>query len=159
MPSMYSNMPQQGTTYQNTMFPYPQIAPMSQPMGYMPVNRSVIAGRMVKGLDDIMYGDVPQDGSVGIFPQEDGKFIYTKTLNNMGQIITQKFVPAPDEEQNEEKKSENAIVADGSTASMDDIMSTLNDIVDLLTKSNNPKTNQSKTNQNGSDSDKNSKEE
>lgn len=159
MPSMYSNMPQQGTTYPTPMFPYPQITPMNPPVGYAPMNRSVLAGRMVKKLDDITYGDVPQDGSVGIFPQEDGECIYTKTYNNMGQILTQKFVQAPLEESKDEEKSEDTAIANGSEVSNQDIMNAIDNLVDFLTQSNNSKSNRSENNQNGSDSDKNSKED
>lgn len=153
---MYGNVPQ-GNNY---MFPYPQIAPMNQPMGVGGMTRNVLAGRMVKHLDDITLSDIPQDGSVGIFPQEDGKCIYTKTWNNMGQIITQKFVPSEIITPTSEEESTEPTVSEVTNQDiMNGVMNmtdTLSDVLNLLTQPNSKPT---QNIQNGSNSNKNSKED
>lgn len=155
---MYSNMPQQGM-YSNTMFPYPQIAPMSQPMN-VPLARNVLSGRIVKNLDDITPADVAQNGSVSIFPQEDGNCIYTKIWDNDGTIKTQKFVPSEAQSFASDKKENNETnVVNSSDPSYQEIMDTLNDILDLLTQSSPSKKNRYQNNQNGSETNKDSKED
>lgn len=70
----------QSQTYQN---PYIQ-----QPSRF----RS-IPGRTVNNLDEITPQEVPMDGSVSLFPQNDYSAIYAKTWTKDGTIATVKFVP------------------------------------------------------------------
>ena len=52
-----------------------------------------IPGRLVSNLDEITPQEVPMDGSVSLFPQQDYSAIYAKTWTKDGTIATVKFVP------------------------------------------------------------------
>lgn len=52
-----------------------------------------IPGRVVNNLDEITPQEVPMDGSVSLFPQNDYSAIYAKTWTKDGTIATVKFVP------------------------------------------------------------------
>lgn len=67
-------------TYQN---PYVQ----------QPNHFQSIPGRLVNNLDEITPQEVPMDGSVSLFPQNDYSAIYAKTWTKDGTIATVKFVP------------------------------------------------------------------
>ena len=62
-----------------------------------------IPGRLVNNLDEITPQEVPMDGSVSLFPQNDYSAIYAKTWTKDGTIATVKFVP--EQPQMEPKKS------------------------------------------------------
>lgn len=148
---MYNNM------YNNTakpsdffnQAPYPQVAPYN--MGnYPPVTRSVVPGRMVDSLEEIMVGEVPQDGSLGLFPQKDGSKIYAKMWTSDGKIRTMTFVPS---EQDDSVPSKESVQQDSANNdSMEKFMAKVDqrfdDLMDLLTSPD------SKKHQNGSDSGK-----
>lgn len=70
----------QSQTYQN---PYIQ----------QPSRFQSIPGRLVNNLDEITPQEVPMDGSVSLFPQNDYSAIYAKTWTKDGTIATVKFVP------------------------------------------------------------------
>lgn len=70
----------QSQTYQN---PYVQ----------QPSRFQFIPGRLVNNLDEITPQEVPMDGSVSLFPQQDYSAIYAKTWTKDGTIATVKFVP------------------------------------------------------------------
>lgn len=70
----------QSQTYQN---PYIQ----------QPSRFQSIPGRLVNNLDEITPQEVPMDGSVSLFPQNDYSCIYAKTWTKEGTIATMKFVP------------------------------------------------------------------
>lgn len=52
-----------------------------------------IPGRLVNNLDEITPQEVPMDGSVSLFPQNDYSAIYAKTWTKDGTIATVKFIP------------------------------------------------------------------
>lgn len=52
-----------------------------------------IPGRLVNNLDEITPQEVPMDGSVSLFPQNDYSAIYAKTWTKDGTIATVKYVP------------------------------------------------------------------
>lgn len=52
-----------------------------------------IPGRIVNNLDEITPQEVPMDGSVSLFPQNDYSAIYAKTWTKDGTIATVKYVP------------------------------------------------------------------
>ena len=59
-----------------------------------PQNRfQSIPGRLVNNLDEITPQEVPMDGSVSLFPQNDYSAIYAKTWTKDGTIATVKFIP------------------------------------------------------------------
>lgn len=52
-----------------------------------------IPGRLVVNADEITPQEVPMDGSVSLFPQNDYSCIYAKTWTKEGTIATMKFIP------------------------------------------------------------------
>ena len=58
-----------------------------------PAMPASIPGRMVTNADEIVPQEVPMDGSVSLFPQNDYSCIYAKTWTKEGTIATLKFVP------------------------------------------------------------------
>lgn len=54
---------------------------------------SMLPGRQVVNADEITPQEVPMDGSVSLFPQNDYSAIYAKTWTKDGTIATVKFVP------------------------------------------------------------------
>ena len=67
-----------------------------------PAMPASIPGRMVTNADEIVPQEVPMDGSVSLFPQNDYSCIYAKTWTKEGTIATMKFVP--EQPQNGEPK-------------------------------------------------------
>lgn len=71
---------------------------------FNPPNRfQSIPGRTVNNLDEITPQEVPMDGSVSLFPQNDYSAIYAKTWTKDGTIATVKFIP--EQPQMESQKS------------------------------------------------------
>ena len=58
-----------------------------------PTMPAIIPGRLVANADEITPQEVPMDGSVSLFPQNDYSCIYAKTWTKEGTIATLKFVP------------------------------------------------------------------
>ena len=58
-----------------------------------PTMPAMIPGRLVANADEITPQEVPMDGSVSLFPQNDYSCIYAKTWTKEGTIATMKFVP------------------------------------------------------------------
>lgn len=55
--------------------------------------RPVLSGRIIQQLNEITPQEVPMDGSVSLFPQNDYSCIYAKAWNSQGGIDTVKYVP------------------------------------------------------------------
>lgn len=99
----YSNPGNNPYTWNNAYTPGASYAP--QTGGYMAGNQTPnlyqnqsnrfqsIPGRLVSNLDEITPQEVPMDGSVSLFPQNDYSAIYAKTWTKDGTIATVKFVP------------------------------------------------------------------
>lgn len=66
---------------------------MNNPFFNQPNRFQSIPGRLVNNLDEITPQEVPMDGSVSLFPQNDYSAIYAKTWTKDGTIATVKFVP------------------------------------------------------------------
>lgn len=66
-----------------------RLAQFNSPRNQM---NSVIPGRVVNSLDDIMPDEVPMDGSLAVFPQVDLNRIYAKGWTDNG-IVTVCYVP------------------------------------------------------------------
>ena len=64
-----------------------------------------IPGRLVNNLDEITPQEVPMDGSVSLFPQNDYSAIYAKTWTKDGTIATVKYVPQHSMSYNEYRKA------------------------------------------------------
>lgn len=58
-----------------------------------PIMPATLPGRLVANADEITPQEVPMDGSVSLFPQNDYSCIYAKTWTKEGTIATVKFVP------------------------------------------------------------------
>lgn len=58
-----------------------------------PTIPATIPGRLVANSDEITPQEVPMDGSVSLFPQNDFACIYAKTWTKEGTIATMRFVP------------------------------------------------------------------
>lgn len=54
---------------------------------------AMLPGRLVANADEITPQEVPMDGSVSLFPQQDYSCIYAKTWTKEGTIATIRFVP------------------------------------------------------------------
>ena len=63
----------------------------------------VLPGRVVNNSDEITPQEVPMDGSVSLFPQQDYSCIYAKTWTKEGTIATLKFVPEQTQAATEQK--------------------------------------------------------
>lgn len=66
-------------------------------------NYQVLSGRVINNPDDITPQEVPMDGSVSLFPQQDYSCIYAKTWTKEGTIATMKFVPEQPQVATEQK--------------------------------------------------------
>ena len=62
-----------------------------------------LQGRMVNGVDEITPQEVPMDGSVGLFPQNDYSCIYAKQWTKDGNIQTVRYVPEQPAVQTDQK--------------------------------------------------------
>lgn len=80
--------------------PAPQIIPVS--------------GRWVQNAEEIRPNEVPMDGGLYFFPQQDYQCIYAKVWSQDGQLLTYRFLP--------EKKEETPLPA----SQNDDLQNTLN---------------------------------
>lgn len=64
---------------------------------------AMIPGRPIANADEITPQEVPMDGSVSLFPQQDYSCIYAKTWTKEGTIATMKFVPEQPQAATEQK--------------------------------------------------------
>lgn len=98
-PTFTQGFPYQGQGFQ-TAVPLPMPAP--QPQAQSLPQRSVIYGRPVNQIEEVLPQDVPMDGTCSLFPTNDGTAIYKKYWNSDGTIKTIKFVPETIPEQVEQ---------------------------------------------------------
>lgn len=98
----YSNPGNNPYSWNNNYAPGTSYAPQTggymtttqTPNPYQQPNRfQSIPGRLVNNLDEITPQEVPMDGSVSLFPQNDYSAIYAKTWTKDGTIATVKFIP------------------------------------------------------------------
>lgn len=151
----YQPTPMNTGIWQYTNPYYPTQPPMTNPVPYNPQmnqqpTNGIIHGRTVNNVNEIAIGEVPQDGSLGLFPQADGSCIYAKSWDNNGNIRTMKFVPAeqpPSFEEKEETRTTQVMNNTIDPNQLTDMMNKLDNIIDILTTP-------SQINQNGSKSDK-----
>lgn len=151
---MYRNMNQPAGFYGPQTSIYPQInTPIANPTMYAQNASTVLPGRMVDKAEDITVGEVPLDGSLGLFPQKDGSCIYAKSWNPDGSIKTMKFVPA--EETDSIPRKESVQESQTDSDSLTSIGEKLDLLLDILTSPNSSKSKNGlkKNNQNGSESD------
>ena len=79
----------------------------NQSPGYSGFNNfqrpAMIPGRLVANADEITPQEVPMDGSVGLFPQNDQSCIYAKQWTKDGNIQTVRYVPEQPAVQTDQK--------------------------------------------------------
>lgn len=95
----YPTMNQGYNAYGQMQSPYVP-APTYQPSLTNPTsqqsnqNRSQgILGRMISNPKEITPQEIPMDGSISLFPMQDGSAVYGKFWDSNGQINTIRFVP------------------------------------------------------------------
>lgn len=87
-----------GFQYGQTQPPYvPTPAyqqPITNPVQNQNQNRSQgILGRMISNPNEITPQEIPMDGSISMFPMQDGSAVYGKFWDSNGQIKTIRFIP------------------------------------------------------------------
>lgn len=89
---------QQPTNYQNgAMYGYPNQPIYRTQLPFQQMNYSVLPGRIVNNLEEIRPNEVPNDGSIAVFPLSDGSAVFLKYFTGEGRINTVKFiVESPD---------------------------------------------------------------
>ena len=81
-----------GFPYGQTQQPYvPTPAYQPQPMN-QPRQQGIL-GHMVSNPNEITPQEIPMDGSISLFPMQDGSAVIGKFWDNNGQIKTIRFVP------------------------------------------------------------------
>lgn len=61
--------------------------------GYSQQFVQAIPGRMIHDIQEVRPNEVPNNGTVAIFPKDDMSCVYVKYLSNVGKIETMTFVP------------------------------------------------------------------
>lgn len=123
MPSNYSNYVGTIPSQQNMGYPQSGYSNQSSPL-YRPISAPsypIIVGKMVNQLNDIRPNEVPNDGSVAVFPQSDLSCVYIKYLKADGLIATARYVLDTSVEKTQSSPDE-----------MEEIHSKLNEIVSML---------------------------
>ena len=93
-----------GYPYGQTQQPYVP-TPSYQPMNTSAQNQQSqnrpqgILGRMISNPNEITPQEIPMDGSISMFPMQDGSAVYGKFWDSNGQIKTIRFVPENNGEQ------------------------------------------------------------
>ena len=70
--------------------------------GFQNNSRMSISGRVVNDESEITPSEVPMDGTVAVFPKNDGSEIIMKTWNPNGTITSVKFIPVVNAESNKD---------------------------------------------------------
>ena len=83
---------------QNPYVPTPSYQPQSVPNQNQnpPMNQprpQGILGRMISNPNEITPQEIPMDGSISMFPMQDGSAVYGKFWDSNGQIKTIRFIP------------------------------------------------------------------
>lgn len=86
---MASPANQQSTVYNSQTYST-QASPLYRPISAP--SYPIIVGRMVNQVNDIRPNEVPNDGSIAVFPQSDLSCVYVKYLKADGLIATAKYV-------------------------------------------------------------------
>lgn len=132
---------------------YPQI-------NYSPTPslRHVIPGMTINNIDEVYPSDVPTDGSMAVFPKNDGSCIYVRYWTADGKIVTKTFIPQDDDGEPINPFADTKTEDDDQGVSLSDLVNIMNDmsgdIKTLISRQNKRSNYKGKqNNQNGSDSD------
>lgn len=141
----YNTFPQTTRPYQQVpqvpmvpTVPQQNQQPNEQPAGLL--------GRIVNSEDDIVYAEIPQNGSIAYFPSSDLTCIYAKQVGQNGVTTTIRYVPEQPK-QNQETSTDEFNVQNALT----NIFDQLDDIKSMVRQNKKPYRNKTyKKNQNGS---------
>lgn len=101
----------------------PMTYPMQQQSSFSAMQQApMIAGRIVKSVDEVLPNEVPMNGSVAVFPTSDMSSIFVKGWNQDGTISTVRFAPVVADD----------VIEQNDSVTLDDIMDQLTNIQDLL---------------------------
>lgn len=81
-----------GFPYGQTQQPYVP-APTYQPQTMNQPRQQGILGHMISNPNEITPQEIPMDGSISLFPMQDGSAVIGKFWDNNGQIKTIRFIP------------------------------------------------------------------
>ena len=90
--------PQYGATQQPAQ--YATQAQPAQSQQQPQQQRKPLIGHYVSGEGEILPSDIPMDGSMGIFPAQDGSCIYVRQIGGDFKMHQTKFVPEQQPENN-----------------------------------------------------------
>ena len=93
-PMMSQFNPNQFPNQMQQSFGYPQVNIQPTPYQQPQQRPSVLHGRVVNSVEEIMPNEVAMDGSVSLFPTKDYSHIYAKAWNSDGTITTVEFTPS-----------------------------------------------------------------
>jgi len=87
-----------GFQYGQTQPPYVPAPSYQQPITNPVQNQNQsrsqgILGRMISNPNEITPQEIPMDGSISMFPMQDGSAVYGKFWDSNGQIKTIRFIP------------------------------------------------------------------
>lgn len=80
--------------------------------GYPQQFVQAIPGRMIHDIQEVRPNEVPNNGTVAIFPKDDMSCVYVKYLSNVGKIETMTFVPIAQTAENPPENGELAEIRD-----------------------------------------------
>lgn len=80
--------------------------------GYPQQFVQAIPGRMIHDIQEVRPNEVPNNGTVAIFPKDDMSCVYVKYLSNVGKIETMTFVPMAQTAENLPENGELAEIRD-----------------------------------------------
>ena len=80
--------------------------------GYPQQFVQAIPGRMIHDIQEVRPNEVPNNGTVAIFPKDDMSCVYVKYLSNVGKIETMNFVPMAQTAENLPENGELAEIRD-----------------------------------------------
>lgn len=84
--------PQYGAAQQSAQY-VSQSQPVQQPQQQQPQQQKPLVGHYVASEGEILPSDIPMDGSMGIFPSQDGSCIYVRQIGGDFKMHQTKFVP------------------------------------------------------------------
>ena len=91
-PNQFYPMTVPGFQYGQTQPPYVP-APTYQPQPMNQTRQQGILGHMVSNPNEITPQEIPMDGSISLFPMQDGSAVIGKFWDSNGQIKTIRFIP------------------------------------------------------------------
>lgn len=108
-PSNFSNWANsmQGQASQNQQY-YGQPAPQGFGSPSIPSNPSQFAqmlsfpGRYISNTNEISPQEIPNDGTICLYPSKDLQSIWLKAFNKMGKLVTVRYIVDPDQKPEEE---------------------------------------------------------